>query len=126
MKTAGMKYVRIHADETGKSHFADAEVRLSPVVLSLTLPALEAGEPVAASQILFLRLPPGWTTDWHPAPAYQYHCILGGQVELTVGDGERRRFSQGDVILMQDIAGQGHIARVVGEEELLVAVTQLA
>ena len=121
-----MKYARIYSDETGESHFADAEARMAPVVLSLTMAAVEACEPVAASQILFLRLPPGWSADWHPSPAYQYLCILSGEAEVDVSDGDTRRFSAGDVVLTQDITGKGHATRVVGDDEMLVAVTQLA
>ncbi len=64
-----MRYVRIYSDENGESHFAEMEMRLAPVVLSLTVPALEASEPQEARQILFVRLSPDWDTDWHPAPA---------------------------------------------------------
>jgi len=121
-----MRYVRIYSDENGESHFAEMEMRLAPVVLSLTVPALEASEPQEARQILFIRLSPDWDTDWHPAPAYQYMCVLSGTAEITVGDGDVRRFSAGDTVLLQDITGKGHQTRVVGEEEVLVATVQLA
>lgn len=121
-----MKYVRVYSDETGKSHFAEQEMRLAPVVLSLSLPALEASQPQATSQLLFVRLSPDWRSDWHPAPAYQYVCVLAGEVELTVGDGESRRFSVGDVVHLQDIGGQGHATRVIGEQDVLIAVAQQA
>ena len=121
-----MKYVRIHSDENGRSHFADMELRFAPAVYSLAVPAVELSEPEAASQLRFLRLPAGWQADWHPAPAYQYLCILAGEVELTVGDGESRRFVRGDVILVRDITGQGHATRVIGADDVLMAVVQQA
>jgi quercetin dioxygenase-like cupin family protein len=121
-----MKYFRVYSDENGESHFAEMEMRLAPVVLSLTMPALEASEPQEARQILFIRLSPDWNTDWHPAPAYQYMCVLSGSAEITVSDGDVRRFSAGDMVLLQDITGKGHQTQVVGEEEMLVAAVQLA
>ncbi len=121
-----MRYVRIYSDENGESHFAEMEMRLAPVVLSLTVPALEASEPQEARQILFIRLASDWNTDWHPAPAYQYMCVLSGTADITVGDGDVRRFSAGDVVLLQDITGKGHQTQVVGQEEMLVAAVQLA
>jgi len=121
-----MRYFRIYSDENGVSHFAELEMRLAPVVLSLSTPALEACEPQAASQIMFVRLAPGWDSDWHPAPAYQYVCLLSGQAELTVGDGDTRQFARGDVLHLQDITGKGHTTRVIGEEEILLAVVQEA
>jgi len=122
----GVNYLRVYADETGQSHFADLELRLAPVVHSLAMPAVEASEPQPASQFLIVRLPAGWHADWHPAPAYQYLCVLAGEAELTVGDGDRRRFSVGDVLHLQDIAGRGHTTRVIGEQDLLLAVVQQA
>ena len=121
-----MRYFRVYSDETGESHFAEVEMRFAPVVVSLSAPALEACEPQEASQFMFVRLPPGWSTEWHPAPAYQYVCVLSGEVELTVGDGDTRRFTGGDILHLQDITGTGHTTRVVGEEEVLIAVVQQA
>lgn len=119
-----MAFWRVYEDENGISHFDETEPRFAPVVLSLEVPALEASEPQPASQVMFLRLPPGWSTDWHPVPAYQYVCLLAGEAELTVGDGDIRRFARGDILHLQDIAGQGHKTRVVGDEVMLVAVVQ--
>ena len=121
-----MKYFRVYSDERGQSHFAERDLRFAPVVLSLEVPAIEACEPQAASQLLFARLPAGWSTEWHPAPAYQYVCILAGEAELTVGDGDVRRFSRGDVLHFQDITGDGHRTRVIGEDDLLMVVVQQA
>ena len=121
-----MKYFRVYSDEFGKSHFAELEMRLAPMVLSLEVPALEACDPQAASQLLFARLPSGWSTEWHPAPAYQYVCILAGEAEVTVGDGDVRRFARGDVLHFQDITGDGHQTRVIGADNLLMVVVQQA
>ena len=121
-----MRYFRIYSDEYGQSHFKEMELRFAPKVLSLTEPALMASEPQEASQLLFVRFPPGWSTEWHPAPAYQYVCVLSGEAELTVGDGDTRRFAGGDILHLQDITGDGHTTRVDGDEQLLIAVVQQA
>ncbi len=52
--------------------------------------------------------------------------MLSGTAEITVSDGDVRRFSAGDTVLLQDITGKGHQTQVVGEEEVLVAAVQLA
>jgi len=121
-----MKYVQVYSDETGQSHFAELEMRLAPTIHSLAMPAVEASEPRAARQFAVLRLPAGWRAEWHPAPAYQYICVLAGEAELTVGDGDTRRFSGGDVVHLRDISGQGHATRVIGEQDLLIAVVEEA
>ena len=125
-KSPGIPYWRVYSDETGESHMDRREMRLRPSVVSLEIPAVEAGEPIAASQSLVLRVPPGWEADWHPAPAYQYFYILRGTVEIEVTDGDHRQIPAGEFVLLQDITGKGHRTRAVGEEELLVAIVQLA
>jgi quercetin dioxygenase-like cupin family protein len=121
-----MNYVRVYSDENGQSHFADMDLRLAPAIHSLAMPAVEACEPQAATQFQFMRLPAGWSADWHPAAAYQYICVLAGEVEMTVGDGDCRRFSGGDVVHLQDIIGKGHTSRVIGEQDMLIAVIRQA
>ena len=39
--------------------------------------------------------------------------MLEGQVEIEVGDGSRRMFGSGDILLAEDTTGQGHISRAV-------------
>ncbi len=121
-----MKYFRVYSDENGQSHMKEMEMRFAPIVLSVSVPALMATEPQEASQFMFVRMPAGWSTEWHPVPAYQYVCVLAGALELTVGDGDTRRFAIGDILHLQDITGDGHTTRVVGEEELLIVVVQQA
>jgi hypothetical protein len=52
--------------------------------------------------------------------------VLGGQVEAEVSDGEVRRFGPGDVVLVEDTEGRGHRSWVVGEDDVVFSVTQLA
>ena len=42
--------------------------------------------------------------------------ILEGQVEIEVGNGEKRLFSSGDILLAEDTTGRGHISRAVNAE----------
>jgi hypothetical protein len=42
-----------------------------------------------------------------------------------VGDGTVRRVGPGDVLLAEDLTGQGHITRVVGNRERFYAVVPL-
>jgi uncharacterized cupin superfamily protein len=39
--------------------------------------------------------------------------MLDGEVEIEAGDGTKRRFGTGDVLLAEDTAGRGHISRAV-------------
>jgi hypothetical protein len=61
----------------------------------------------------------------HPAPKKQFFCCLQGSVEVATTDGEKRTFKSGE-LLLDDIKGKGHTNRVLGKEDFLVAVVQLA
>ena len=67
-----------------------------------------------ASGISFRVSPPGYELSWHCAPRRQYSISLSGQVEIEVGDGTKARVGPGDIVLAEDLTGQGHITRVVG------------
>jgi quercetin dioxygenase-like cupin family protein len=72
-----------------------------------------------------LRLPIGWDGSWHPTPVRQLIVCLAGQFEMTVGDGRSRRFGPGEMILLEDTHGQGHVTKVVGSRDVECLSVQL-
>jgi hypothetical protein len=48
--------------------------------------------------------------DWHPAPRRQYIVNLDAGVKITASDGESRFIGVGDVILVEDTTGKGHLS----------------
>ena len=106
-------FVRLYSGEDGHSHFEELDL---PVGQSLVQ---------AAASITFLRSEPGDFVDWHTAPRRQYVITLSGQVEIGIGDGTVRRLGPGDVMLAEDLTGQGHTTRAVGNEPRLSAVIPL-
>jgi quercetin dioxygenase-like cupin family protein len=79
-----------------------------------------------ATGIAFRIAPPGYVLYWHCAPRRQYSITLSGEAEIEVGDGTVKRIGVGDVILAEDLTGQGHITRVVGNQARLSVVVPLA
>ena len=75
--------------------------------------------------IAFRVSPPGYVLDWHCAPRRQYSISLSGTAEIEVGDGKVARIGPGDVVLAEDLTGQGHITRVVGNEPRFYAIVPL-
>jgi quercetin dioxygenase-like cupin family protein len=63
--------------------------------------------------------------DWHTAPRKQYVITLSGEVEIGLGDGSVHRFGPGDVMLAEDLTGQGHTTRAVGGGPRLSAAVPL-
>ncbi len=75
----------------------------------------------AATGLTFVNREQGYFGDWHPAPRRQYVIILAGVMEIGIGDGTKRRFEAGDVMLADDLDGQGHTFRSAGDERLRFA-----
>jgi len=73
-----------------------------------------------ATDIGFVRLSAGRRSDWHPAPRKQFIMVLTGIMELEAGDGQKRTFKPGNVLLVTDVEGEGHRTNVLGDQELMI------
>jgi quercetin dioxygenase-like cupin family protein len=113
-----MRYTRIYAGPDGKSHFEDVEVELHEAAYAPPAPPYFVSEPEHASAVAFTTIPAGWSSSWHPSPRLQWWFQLAGEVEVEVGDGEKRRFVAGDIVRLEDVTGHGHTTRVVGDEDV--------
>ena len=102
-------YVRLYTGNDGQSHFEDLDLSKWPAEWNLNLPN---------ARINFARRGgPGYPfRGLHNECRRQYLIILSGQMEVTVGDGTQRVLNPGDVMLAEDLTGQGHTARSVGDE----------
>ncbi len=101
-----MKITRLYTGDDGESHFEDIEIALKD--------SGEIGkmsETLQAKGIIFRETDSDYDYDRHNTPCLQYDIILEGEVEIEVGDGTKRRFGPGDVILLEDTEGRGHISR---------------
>ena len=105
-------YVHLYADEKGVSHFRDERLVIQSAA---TGPSALTLSQAPGATLLALKL--GAKEDWHRAPRRMYLIALKGMSEVTVGDGEVRRFGPGSVLLMDDTTGKGHITRAVGSED---------
>ena len=106
-----MQVVRVYAGDDGESHFEDLDLPYE-IVANAQVTAMRT-----ASGIQFRRTPPGHFIDWHQAPQRQYVIILDGQSEITIGDGSKRVFNPGYVLLADDLAGRGHTTLVPGNSD---------
>ena len=108
--------VRVYTGPDGQSHFED---------LTLPPPGAEDTGLLSVTGLAFRRSPPGRFMDWHHAPRRQYVITLAGSIEIRIGDGSVRQLNPGDVLLAEDLTGQGHTTRNVGEQERLTATMPL-
>ena len=100
-----MRIHNLYCDASGQSHFRDIEVEWVEETragkLSKRLPA---------TGIIFREVPPSYDLDWHPAPRRQYIVNLDAGVKITASDGESRFIAAGEVILVEDTTGKGHLS----------------
>ena len=104
-----MRIHNLYMDAKGESHFRDIEVEYVEErrgsKLSKRLPA---------TGIIFRETPGEHDLDWHPAPRRQYIVNLDAGVEITASYGECRLIGAGEVILVEDVSGKGHLSKSVG------------
>ena len=80
---------------------------------------------VPAMRAQFRAVEPGRFSDWHTAPRRQYVITLSGEVEIGLGDGSVHRYGPGHVNLAEDLTGQGHTTRAVGDVPRVTATIHL-
>ena len=104
-----MRIHNLYTDASGQSHFRDIEVEWVEErrgsKLSKRLPV---------HRIIFRETQAEHDIDWHPAPRRQYIINLDAGVQITASDGEARVIGAGEVILVEDTTGKGHLSKAVG------------
>src|SRR5919204_1907308 len=108
---ATMRIHNLYTDASGESHFRDIEV-----VWVEERRGSKLSERLPANGIIFRQAPATYDLDWHPAPRRQYIINLDAGVQLTASDGESRVIGAGEVILVEDVKGKGHLSKAVGNQ----------
>ena len=106
-----MRIHNLYEDAEGQSHFRDIEVEW---VGERRGSKLSAEFPVTG--MIFRQVPAEYDLDWHPAPRRQYIINLDAGVEITASDGESRIIGQGEVVLVEDVSGKGHLSKAVEQK----------
>ncbi len=104
-----MRITRLYSGDDGESHFEDVELKLEARGLAGRMSELEG-----ATGILFRETDGSYDLGFHNAPRRQYIINLDGAVEIETGDGTKRVFGPGEIVLAEDTTGRGHLSRAVG------------
>ena len=104
-----MRIHNLYVDDDGETHWRDIEVEW---VESRNFSKMSARLP--ATGIIFRHTAGDYNLDWHPAPRRQYIINLDGGVKITASDGEAREIGAGEVILVEDTSGKGHLSQSIG------------
>jgi cupin domain len=121
-----MRYFRLKANNAGESHFEQVTLDLNEADYRPPAPLLFVSHSYRADGLQFVRLPSGWAGESIRPPKAQFLICLKGHLEVTASDGDKRTFSPGDSVLMEDVSGKGHRTRVKGTDECIAAIIPIA
>ena len=102
---------RIYTGPDGQSRAEQIEMKLNG----------GTSEMIKATGAQFSSRPAGPASDWHVGPMRQYVITLSGRAELEVGDGKKVAVGPGQIDLIEDTTGKGHITRNL-EDRIVVTI----
>ena len=101
---------RIYSDSAGDSHFEDQFIPLGDAG---AIGYLSKG--TASKEVYFRYVHADYDYDYHTAPQKQLVVLLDGVIEIETSRGEKRVFSGGSVLLLEDTCGKGHKTKNVAD-----------
>src|SRR5687767_4988487 len=106
-----MRIHRLYADDAGESHWDDIDVEFAH-----SGPGGRMSDREAATGVIFRETDGDYDLPWHPAPRRQYIVNLDAGVQITASDGEVREIAAGEIVLVEDTHGRGHLSKAVGAQ----------
>jgi hypothetical protein len=102
---------RIYTGPDGQSHAEQIELKVNGGV----------SEMIKATGVQFSSRPASPPSDWHPGPMRQYVINLSGRAELEVAGGKKVAVGPGQIDLIEDTTGKGHITTNL-EDRIVVTI----
>jgi quercetin dioxygenase-like cupin family protein len=75
-----------------------------------------------SEDITIISIPSGSARDFHNTPNKKFMITLSGEAEVEYGDGKKQRLKAGDIHYEEDVSGQGHKFKVVGDKPRVTLV----
>lgn len=94
---------KVFSDANGDTHFEDIIIPLND---KGTIGFLSEAEKI--KHLVFRKVTATYNFDFHPAPTRQYVVLLDGAIEIETSLGAKRKFTSGDILLLEDTIGKGH------------------
>ncbi len=114
-KITQVTYHRLYADAQGDSHFDTVTIEQTLARAAPPAAPFYVSADGPASKHRFYTFGPGWIGELHPAPTRQFLALMSGEVEMETTDGIVRRLGPGDLVLLEDTSGRGHVTRNIGD-----------
>jgi quercetin dioxygenase-like cupin family protein len=104
-----MRIHNVYEDANGESRFRDIDVDWAEET-----PTGKLSKRLPATGIMIRETTMDFEDSWHRAPRRQYVISLAGGVSITTSDGETRHIGVGEIVLVEDTTGKGHITKSTG------------
>jgi quercetin dioxygenase-like cupin family protein len=111
---------RLYTGPDNQTHAEEVELKFTPGTPADVFKMLEV------TRAELHRTAAGSFDDWHRAPRRQYVITLSGHGELEVAGGKKVSVGPGNIDLVEDTSGKGHITKVVGSEDRVTLQLPLA
>jgi len=102
---------RIYTGPDGLSHSEQTEMKLTPNGTSA----------MKATGVEFSSRPAAPAGDWHTGPRRQFVITLSGRAELEVAGGKKVPIGPGNINLIEDTTGKGHITHNI-DDRIVVTI----
>jgi len=102
---------RIYTGADGLSHSEQIEMKLTPNGISA----------MKATDVEFSSRPAAPAGDWHTGPRRQFVITLSGRAEPEVGGGKKVPIGPGNINLIEDTTGKGHITHNI-DDRIVVTI----
>ena len=96
---------RIYTGTDGLTHSEQVEMKLTPNGTST----------MKATGVEFSSRPAAPAGDWHVGPRRQFVITLSGRAELEVANGQKVPIEAGNINLIEDTTGKGHITHNIAD-----------
>jgi hypothetical protein len=105
-----MKITRVYTGLDNQAHFED----LGHIKYENAGGLGELSKMMKVSSFRMHRYEENFFEDWHNPPLGPIAVIfLTGKQEIELGNGTKRIFGLGDIVLFEDMTGQGHKTRAI-------------
>jgi hypothetical protein len=109
-RASQMRIHNLYADDNGETHFRDLAIDLTE-----TGPDGTMSKVFPATGIIFRTTPGDWHFGWHRTIRRQYVVNLDAPHRVTASDGETRIIGAGEIYLVEDLHGKGHLSQGLGK-----------
>jgi hypothetical protein len=110
---------------TGADGLTHAEVMEAKLSLRPGGDLYEQGEMLKATGAQIVRAAPGYVQDWHTAPRRQYVITIAGRGEVELAGGKKVPLAPGQILLVEDVTGKGHLTRTIGNQDRVSVIVPL-